>query len=71
MTRLDGACAGEWSTGRTDDVVVPGPDVDIDCVQHAKEGETPADAVNDDLLATLEELVDDGSEQEEMDEGPA
>ena len=71
MTRLDGAWAGEWSTRRTNDVVVPGPDVDIDRVQHAKEGETPTNAVNNDLLAALKELVDDCSEEKEVNEGPA
>ena len=71
VTRLDGGWDGEWSTRRTNDVVVPGPDIDIDRVQHAKEGETPANAVNDDLLAALKELVDDRSEEKEVDEGPA
>ena len=54
----------------TDDVVVAGPEVDVDGVEDAEEGKPPADAVNDDLLAALKELVDDGAEEQEVDEGP-
>ena len=56
--------------GHTDDVVVPRPDVDVDGVEHAEEGEPPPDAVNDDFLAALEELVDDGSKEQEVNERP-
>ena len=48
---------------RTCNVVVPGPEVDVDGVQDRKQGEPPTNAIDDDLLATLEELVDDGSEK--------
>ena len=54
----------------TDDVVVAGPEVDVDGVEDAEESKPPADAVNDDLLAALKELVDDGAEEQEVDEGP-
>ena len=60
----------ERSAGRTDDVVVPGPYVDVDSVEDGKEREPPADAINDDLLSALEELIDDGAEEKEVDEGP-
>ena len=60
----------EWGQRRTDEVVVVvGPEVDADGVEDA-EGEAPADAVNDDLLAALQERVDDGAEEQEVDEGP-
>ncbi len=59
-----------WSEIRTDDVVVPGPHVHVDGVEDGEEGKTPADAVDDDLLAAVEELVDDGSEEQEVNEGP-
>ena len=55
---------------QTDDVVVAGPEVDVDGVEDAEEGKAPADAVNDDLLAALEERVDDGAEEQEVEEGP-
>ena len=51
---------------QTDDVVVGGPEVDVDGVENAEEGKAPADAVNDDLLAALEERVDDGAEEQEV-----
>lgn len=55
---------------RTGDVVVPGPEVDVDGVQDGEEGEAPGDAVDDDLLSAIEELVDDGSEEEEVNKRP-
>lgn len=55
----------------TDDVVVMSPERDICRVQHSKEREPPRDAVNDHLLPSIEELIDDGSEKQEMDEGPS
>ena len=60
----------ERSAERTDDVVVPGPNVDVDGVEDGEEREPPADAVDDDLLSALKELVDDGAEEKEVDEGP-
>ena len=55
---------------RTCNVVVPGPEVDVDGVQDGEEGKTPGDAVDDDLLSAIEELVDDGSEEQEVNERP-
>ena len=55
---------------RTCNVVVPGPEVDVDGVQDRKQGEPPTNAVDNDLLATLEELVDDSSKEKEVDERP-
>ena len=48
-----------------------GPEVDVNSTEDAKEGEAPANAVNDDLLAALKELVDDNAKEQEVDEGPA
>jgi hypothetical protein len=45
----------------TSNVVVGGPEVDIDGVEDAEEREAPGDAVDDGLLAVGEELVNDGS----------
>ena len=44
--------------------------MDVDGVEDRKEREAPRDAVDDGRLALREELVDDGAEQEEVDEGP-
>ena len=49
---------------------MPGPDVHVDGVEDSEEGKAPADAVNYDLLAAIEELVDDGAEKEEVNERP-
>lgn len=53
------------------DIMVAGPEVDVDGVEDGEEGEAPRDAVNDDGLARGEELVDDRSEEEEVDYRPA
>ena len=42
----------------------------VDRIEDGEEGEAPGDAVDDDALAGGEELVDDGAEEEEVDEGP-
>ncbi len=59
-----------WSGIRTDDVIVPGPHVHVDGIEDGEEGKAPADAVDDDLLAAVKELVDDCSEEQEVNEGP-
>ena len=61
--RGDKQCENE-----SDDVVLASPDVDVDTVEHSEEGETPANAIDDDFLATVVELVDDGAEQQEVDQ---
>lgn len=55
---------------RTDDIVLPAPDVDVDGVEDAKEREAPGDGVNDHALAGREELVDDCAEKQQMNERP-
>ena len=59
-----------WGVGRTGDVIMPDPKVHIGRVENGEKGEPPANAVNDDLLAALKELIDDGAEEQEVDEGP-
>lgn len=56
--------------GRTDDIVLPTPDVDVDGVEDAKEREAPGDGVDDHALSGREELVDDCAEKEQMNERP-
>ena len=58
------ARAGGMGGIRTGNVVVSGPDVHVDGVEDSEEGKAPADAVNYDLLAAIEELVDNGAEKE-------
>jgi len=62
--------ADEEGEDEGDDVVLAGPDADVDGVEEGEEGEAPGDAVDDGAFAGGEELVDDRAEQEEVDERP-
>ena len=55
---------------RTGDIIVPGPKVHIGGIEDGEKREPPADSVNDDLFATLKELIDDRAEKEKVDERP-
>ncbi|KAG5977032.1 hypothetical protein E4U54_007147, partial [Claviceps lovelessii] len=46
------------------------PKVDVDGVEYGQQGEAPGDGVDDGCLSTGEELVDDGSKEQGVDEGP-
>ena len=50
--------------------MVGSPETDVDGVEDAEEWEPPGDAVNDDTLASGEELVDNGPKKQDMDDGP-
>ena len=53
------------------DVMLVGPDTDQDGIQDGQEREPPGDPVNHDgLCVGGRELVDDGAEEEEVDDGP-
>lgn len=54
-----------------DDVMLVGPNVDVDRVEDGEEREAPRDAIDDDALAAGEELVYDSAEKQEMDKRPA
>jgi hypothetical protein len=54
----------------TGDIVMVDPQADIDGVQNTKERETPGNSVDDDGFALWPELIDDGAEEKQMDEGP-
>jgi hypothetical protein len=60
--------ADEQGEDERDHIVVASPDVDIDGIEDSQERETPSNAINDDLLASVGELVDDIAEQQEVDE---
>jgi len=63
--------ADEQREYKCDNVVVRGPQVDVDRVEDGEEGKAPGDSVDDDGLGVRGgELVDDGAEQQEMDDGP-
>jgi len=47
-----------------DNVVFVAPDVNVDSVENGQERKAPADTVNDDTLASREELVDDETKEE-------
>ena len=50
--------------------MVGNPDVNVDGVQNGKERETPGDGIDNGSLSTGEELVDDGSKEQSMNECP-
>jgi len=52
------------------DVVVVTPHMDINGVQDTEERETPGDMVDDDMFPIGEELIDDSSQQKDVDQGP-
>ena len=55
--------AHEQSEDEGDDIIVGGPKVHVYRIEDGEQRETPANAVNDHLLASLEELVDNGTEE--------
>jgi len=62
--------ANEEGKDKCDDVVLSSPKVHVDGVKDNKERKPPRNAINDNPFAVREELVDDGTEEEEVDEGP-
>lgn len=62
--------ADEEGKHESDDVVAMRPNVDVDRVEDSEEGEAPANTVDNDRLAVGGELIKDGAEEEEVNEGP-
>lgn len=60
----------EQGEDKCDDVVVRSPQVDIHCVENGQQGEAPRDALNDGAVTVLRELVQDSTEEEEMNDRP-
>lgn len=48
--------------------MVRGPEIDVDGVEDCEEREAPRDAIDDNLFTSIEELVDDSAEQQQVDE---
>lgn len=52
------------------DIVAAAPKVDVNGIQYNEQRETPGNAVDNDMLARSEELVNDSSEKKEVDQSP-
>jgi len=65
----DGAGNEECEDER-DDVVSACPNVDVDAVQDREKRKSPADTIDDGLLASLSKLVNDSAAEKKMDDGP-
>lgn len=50
--------------------MMSGPKIDVDSVEHSQQRETPRDTLNDGAVSVFCELIDDCTEEEEMDCGP-
>ena len=48
-----------------------GPEAHVDGVEDSEQGETPRDTVDDGAVTRLSELVDDGAEEQDMNDSPA
>ena len=46
------------------------PQVDVNCIKKTEQGEPPRDAIDDGPLPSCGELVDNGSEEDEVNEIP-
>lgn len=57
-------------TTRTNYIVAFSPDFDIGGVEKSQKRETPVDSINDNFLSFRGKLVDDGTQEEEVDQRP-
>jgi len=62
--------AHEKSENERNNVVLVGPNVDVNASEDREERETPADPVNNGAFAVREELVDNVAEEEQVDQRP-
>jgi hypothetical protein len=60
----------EQREDESDDVMVADEQVNVDGVEHTKQRKTPGNAVDDDAFTSIEELIDDGTEEKKVNEGP-
>jgi hypothetical protein len=61
---------GWHANGRTPNEVFGNPEIDVDGIEDPKQRESPRDSIDNDLLSCRKELVDDGTQKKEMDQGP-
>lgn len=64
------SCGDEERQDPGDDIVSVSPNIDVEDVEEYEERESPVDAVDDGLLARVEELIDDSAKEEKVDDGP-
>jgi hypothetical protein len=46
------------------------PKIDVDGIENSQKGETPRNAIDNDMFSLREKLVDDGPKQENMNQRP-
>ena len=54
----------------TYDVTVASPEIDVDSIKNSQKGETPRNTINDYRFSGREELVDNSSKKEDVDQRP-
>lgn len=60
----------EEGKDKCDDIVLTSPDVDVNGAEDGDEGETPANAANDHFFTRAGELIDEVTEEQEVNEEP-
>jgi hypothetical protein len=51
-------------------VMMASPKIDVDGIENSQKGETPRNAIDNDMFSLGEKLVDDGPKQENMNQRP-
>lgn len=66
-----GYCGGyEKGENKGGDITAMSPEVDVDGIENTEERESPGNSVDDNSFSIGEELVDDGAEEEKVNNGP-
>ena len=66
--RVSLARTSPFRTTRTNYILMRSPRLHIDGIEKSQERETPGDPIDDDFLSFRSKLVDDGTQEEEMDQ---
>jgi hypothetical protein len=53
---------------RTDHIVMRSPEIHINSIEDTQKRETPGDSIDDDLFPFRGKLVDDGTQEEKVDQ---
>jgi hypothetical protein len=70
IVNVSDSAGDEQGENERRDVALMRPEVDVDGIQDSEQRESPRDTVDDDALAMGEELIDDGAEEENVNDGP-
>lgn len=62
------ACTSATKAARTDYIVAGSPKLYIGATENSQKCETPVDSINDNLLSFRGKLIDDGTQEEEVDQ---